>query len=237
MYCIRICNPCWPTLVSFARPYLHAAMILSLSATTMAQALVLLLAAASSAHAVDPVAQACKLASGRLSASCGPYGNLTCPTNKKKGGFCGTGLAHCRANECCDQYGICGTGKAACNAVCQCELSGKNSGCNGRLIPDPILPIVDLASVCGTHIGKCPDGYCCSGYGFCTNNETVCNGNGEYHPSCSNGGPLVRPPSSLLLRTDPRDLSTYSSTALLHLQPNARSPLLVYLFIHCCTYR
>jgi len=151
------------------------------SAMIMAQAFVILFATATApARAADPVAIACKEASGRLSASCGPYGNLTCPTNKKKGGVCGLGLSHCRANECCSQYGICGTGKGDCNAVCQCELSGKSSGCNGRLIPDPVLPVVDLASVCGTHIGRCPDNYCCSGYGFCTNNETICNGNGKF---------------------------------------------------------
>ena len=68
-----------------------------------------------------------------VASSCGTYlGNAIGLATAKKGGFCGSSLAKCSPNECCDQMGRCRTSKEACGIMCQCTVSGKKSQCAGQ---------------------------------------------------------------------------------------------------------
>jgi len=82
---------------------------------------------------------------------------------------CGEGIGSCPDGYCCSRYGWCGTRDEYCDPEqgCQSEF-GK---CNNVTKPTP-------TSVhqyqCGEGIGSCPDGYCCSRYGWCGTKNEYC---------------------------------------------------------------
>ena len=84
-----------------------------------------------------------------------------------KNGQCGGEHGQCPEGECCSKYGWCGTTKEYCsvNDGCQskfgrCRSTGKNNvSTNGR---------------CGKENGQCPEGECCSKYGWCGKSKDHC---------------------------------------------------------------
>jgi len=96
----------------------------------------------------------------------------TTPTNISTDNRCGpsNGNTVCPDNKCCSQYGYCGTTSAYCGTGCQsgfgkCTTStgGSSSSSSGK----DYTKIVSTDGSCGAGKGRCPDGQCCSQYGYC----------------------------------------------------------------------
>ncbi|KAL4427900.1 hypothetical protein ABPG75_001989 [Micractinium tetrahymenae] len=108
-------------------------------------------------------------------AGCGDYlGSAADLPVVKSGGECGAGLARCPKRQCCSPFGRC---EDSCTTACQCEFSGKRSECPGSMLlstgPDDQVPVAPAAGVCGQGVATCPQGQCCTVFGFCPNNCTA----------------------------------------------------------------
>jgi len=101
-----------------------------------------------------------------------------------KDGRCGKGIGRCKDGECCSKYGWCGRSKTHCSidegcnpdygtcnknthtiTVTKFATKTKNNG-NSKPSRNPWQ--------CGKGIGSCPDGYCCSKYGWCGKSDAYC---------------------------------------------------------------
>ncbi|KAL6635653.1 RNI-like protein [Neocallimastix sp. 'constans'] len=84
-------------------------------------------------------------------------------------GICGQGIARCPEGECCSKYGYCGRSNDHCSLEkgCQSELGNCSSNSNDDL---PISP----DGICGQGIARCPEGECCSKYGYCGRSNDHC---------------------------------------------------------------
>jgi len=97
-------------------------------------------------------------------------------------GLCGPDNGKCPNGQCCSQYGYCGTSSKHCGVGCQtafgkCDISEPVSTPEPTTIisqPIPTItqntPSIDNISTngrCGAEYGRCPDGQCCSKYGYC----------------------------------------------------------------------
>jgi hypothetical protein len=79
-------------------------------------------------------------------------------------GKCGKNDGRCPDGECCSKYGYCGTGFRHCSVEegCQSEFGH----CAGEKSSKP-TDKVSTNGKCGKDEGRCPDGECCSKYGYC----------------------------------------------------------------------
>jgi hypothetical protein len=82
---------------------------------------------------------------------------------------CGKGYGHCGRGYCCSKYGWCGLTEDFCEpnscqpdyGVCWYKQRSKTS-------------ITSVSGRCGYHYGSCPDGLCCSKYGWCGSTDAYC---------------------------------------------------------------
>jgi len=99
-------------------------------------------------------------------------------------GRCGQDKGRCPNNQCCSQYGYCGTDETYCNAGCQSEFGKCNNVTNTTNTDVTINQITTILSStptqassgrCGADFGEtCPNGQCCSKYGYCGTSEKHC---------------------------------------------------------------
>jgi len=96
---------------------------------------------------------------------CGTTSNATLPvsTNDK----CGAKDGRCPNGKCCSKYGYCGTSEKHCGTGCQSEFGQCGTTSNAT------LP-VSTNGKCGAEDGKCPNGKCCSKYGYCGTSDKHC---------------------------------------------------------------
>jgi hypothetical protein len=94
-----------------------------------------------------------------------PPSELPISTNGK----CAKGVAKCPEGECCSKYGYCGTSEKHCSLDkgCQSEL-GKCSSSTSTELP------ISTNGKCAKGVAKCPEGECCSKYGYCGTSEKHC---------------------------------------------------------------
>jgi len=91
-------------------------------------------------------------------------------TNVSTNNRCGAGYGVCPSNKCCSKYGYCGTTTSYCGNGCQSEF-GK---CTQTTTGKDYTKIVSTDSTCGDGKGRCPDGQCCSQYGYCDVGSDYC---------------------------------------------------------------
>ena len=92
-------------------------------------------------------------------------------------GRCGPGIGVCKSGECCSRYGWCGTTEKYCSVErgCQSEFGD----CEGikrkasKSVTSENLTISEDGR-CGSGIGVCSKGECCSKYGWCGTSEKYC---------------------------------------------------------------
>jgi len=104
--------------------------------------------------------------------------NISISTNGK----CGIEDGKCPSGECCSKYGWCGTSDAYCNTGCQSEFGEcKNTSTTKTTTTKKTTTSTKQSSLptstnskCGPKDGKCPDGQCCSKYGWCGTSESYC---------------------------------------------------------------
>jgi len=94
-------------------------------------------------------------------------------------GRCGQDKGRCPNNQCCSRYGYCGTDDTYCNAGCQPEFGKCNSTTNTAVVTTTTVststPTQASSGRCGADFGKtCPNGQCCSKYGYCGTSEKHC---------------------------------------------------------------
>ncbi|ORX43050.1 hypothetical protein BCR36DRAFT_243293, partial [Piromyces finnis] len=87
-------------------------------------------------------------------------------------GSCGMDVGKiCPEGTCCSRYGFCGTSKDYCGMGCQSDY-GKCDAMD-TIVPSKLSISTDGS--CGMDVGKiCPEGTCCSRYGFCGTSEDYC---------------------------------------------------------------
>jgi len=94
-------------------------------------------------------------------------------------GKCGASYGMCPNSRCCSKYGYCGTSSQHCNDGCQ-PLYGK---CNGGNNSPTKTSTKKTSTVkyptstndrCGPNNGICPNGKCCSQYGYCGKTSDYC---------------------------------------------------------------
>ena len=82
-------------------------------------------------------------------------------------GKCGATDGRCPSGQCCSKYGYCGTSEKHCGTGCQSEFGQCGLNVNN------IIP-VSTTGKCGAADGRCPDGKCCSKYGYCGTTDKHC---------------------------------------------------------------
>jgi len=92
--------------------------------------------------------------------------NDAASTKVSTDGRCGKEKGRCPTGECCSKYGWCGRSSDHCSADAgcqstygQCSKESDEISSNGR---------------CGPLDGKCPEGECCSKYGWCGTSKDHC---------------------------------------------------------------
>jgi hypothetical protein len=82
---------------------------------------------------------------------------------------CGKGYGSCGKGYCCSKYGWCGLTADFCDPKsCQNEY-----GTCWSKSPTTVV-IKNVPGRCGLQYGNCPEGYCCSRYGWCGSSDTYC---------------------------------------------------------------
>ena len=95
-------------------------------------------------------------------------------------GKCGQGHGACPDDKCCSKYGYCGTTYEHCYISKGCQLGFGSCIDNTKTSttsPQPTTPANQKISTngkCGKEDGRCPNGYCCSQYGWCGNTSDYC---------------------------------------------------------------
>jgi len=86
---------------------------------------------------------------------------------------CGPGYGSCSNGQCCSKYGYCGTTEDYCGSGCQAGYGNCNSSSNNS--PSASV-VISTDGRCGIGFNtKCPNGYCCSKYGYCGTSSDHCN--------------------------------------------------------------
>jgi len=100
------------------------------------------------------------------------------PSNKVTG-ECGNGLGSCPKGECCSKYGWCGTTSKYCSIEkgCQekygvCDKSSPTTTTKTK--SSSSTPSKKVTGECGSGLGSCPKGECCSKYGWCGTTDAYC---------------------------------------------------------------
>jgi Leucine-rich repeat (LRR) protein len=77
--------------------------------------------------------------------------------------------ANCPSGECCSNHGWCGTSDDHCavSKGCQSEFGECNSTTDKSETPEKPETTTTVEGRCGEGYGKCPEGQCCSKYGWC----------------------------------------------------------------------
>ena len=72
----------------------------------------------------------------------------------------------CPDGQCCSKFGYCGVDESYCSSGCQ----------SGNCYPEGSHNDMTLQPVCGREAGgaMCPDGQCCSKFGFCSDGPEFC---------------------------------------------------------------
>jgi len=88
--------------------------------------------------------------------------------NKDK---CGKGIGNCESGKCCSKYGWCGTSDQHCQISkgCQSEFGVCYDGSSGYQNQK-----ISTNDRCGKNDGRCPNGKCCSKYGWCGTSSSHC---------------------------------------------------------------
>ena len=81
-------------------------------------------------------------------------------------GKCGNEDGKCPNSQCGSKYGYCGTTEKYCGTGCQSEFG--QCGNVSTTVP------ISTNGKYGTTDGKCPDGQCCSKYGYCGTSNKHC---------------------------------------------------------------
>jgi hypothetical protein len=102
-------------------------------------------------------------------------------------GRCGPGIGVCKSGECCSRYGWCGTTEKYCSVErgCQSEFGDcegikrkASKSVTSENLTSENLTIENLTisedGRCGSGIGVCNKGECCSKYGWCGTSEKYC---------------------------------------------------------------
>ncbi|KAJ1547489.1 hypothetical protein HK096_002674 [Nowakowskiella sp. JEL0078] len=110
----------------------------------------------------------------------------TQPSPVSSDGICATNGKRCPDGKCCSQYGYCGTTSGYCGTGCISNygictessisaISAKTITTSLAVVITSNLP-VSTDDSCGPSVGKiCPNGFCCSEYGYCGNTSDYCN--------------------------------------------------------------
>ncbi|OUM59851.1 carbohydrate-binding module family 18 protein, partial [Piromyces sp. E2] len=114
---------------------------------------------------------------------------------KAYAGQCGKGIGSCGSGQCCSKYGWCGTDDKYCGTGCQEGFGECNST---RASSTTSSHPISTDGRCGAKFGNtsCPDGKCCSKYGWCGTSSSHCDAGcqsefgvcyGASHPTSTNG--------------------------------------------------
>ncbi|ORX55928.1 RNI-like protein [Piromyces finnis] len=93
-------------------------------------------------------------------------------------GLCGNGNGTCPPGECCSKYGHCGVTVDHCNVSKGCQSAF--GSCIDDTITTVETPTTETAQPtsndgrCGEEYGSCPNGECCSKYGWCGSSNSHC---------------------------------------------------------------
>ncbi|ORX46003.1 glycoside hydrolase/deacetylase [Piromyces finnis] len=94
-------------------------------------------------------------------------------------GRCGAEFGSCPEGQCCSQYGYCGVSSDHCTTGCQSSFGQCGSTTNKKTSVKKTTATTKMATTtkkatvtstngrCGTEFGSCPEGQCCSQYGYC----------------------------------------------------------------------
>jgi len=93
------------------------------------------------------------------------------PTTTKisTNGKCGKNDGVCPKGECCSKYGWCGHSTDHCSVKKGCQSAF--GSCNND---DSASTVISTNGKCGKEHGRCPNGYCCSKYGWCGTSSAHC---------------------------------------------------------------
>jgi len=106
--------------------------------------------------------------------------------NKKisTNGKCGSSYGVCPNSQCCSKYGYCGTSEAHCGTGCQSEFGNckkvvtttttKKTSTTTKKTSTSSSKKTSTNGRCGGDYGMCPDGKCCSKYGYCGRSDEYC---------------------------------------------------------------
>jgi len=96
-------------------------------------------------------------------------------------GKCGKGLGKCIKGYCCSAYGYCGKTADHCGIGCQSEfgqcdavVSNKQNNTNSNKDTKTNDNNISTNGLCGKNYGKCPNGECCSKFGYCGSDDGYC---------------------------------------------------------------
>jgi len=92
-------------------------------------------------------------------------------------GRCGSSYGFCSFGECCSKHGYCGTTEEYCGNGCQPSFGDCNQFNRTSKKPEPTT---NSNKRCGSGIGICNFGECCSRDGYCGRTDEYC-GNGCQH--------------------------------------------------------
>ncbi|KAG2703638.1 hypothetical protein I3760_06G147500 [Carya illinoinensis] len=109
------------------------------------------------------------------------------------------GGALCPNGLCCSQWGWCGNTEAYCGTGCQSQCPSPPPPPSPSPPPPPPPSPPPIPGQCGVQAGGalCPNGLCCSQWGWCGNTEAYC-GTG-----CQSQCPSPPPPPSPIVPTPP----------------------------------
>jgi len=90
-------------------------------------------------------------------------------TDVSQDGRCGKEFGSCKEGYCCSKWGWCGKTELHCSVKSGCQsefgLCAKKDG---------FVEEQKMDGRCGVGIGSCPEGYCCSKWGWCGKSDSHC---------------------------------------------------------------
>jgi len=87
-------------------------------------------------------------------------------------GQCGDGHGKCPPGFCCSGHGWCGKTEDYCSLELGCQ--NQFGSCNDNTSGQTVDPEVSQNGRCGEGFGKCPNGQCCSKFGYCGVLDSQC---------------------------------------------------------------
>jgi len=111
---------------------------------------------------------------------------------------CGDLFGRCPEGECCSKYGWCGTATSFCSLTDGCQPAF------GSCIYGNTIDYINVKDKCGEGYGSCPEGQCCSKYGWCGKKDEFCsvsNGCQSKYGTCSNNSNTSTTKTTSITRT------------------------------------